>query len=138
MKGNAPDWASPELFRLCDEDFEGPDFSKLILLVLRRLDAEFPNRTDLTTCRRIAEREDAFGKIWSWLGEQGIVSGPSSNCALTLSGKQSFAAALESLPSLAAQLMHDNAGLEGENATKMLLALMRHHFNRFHSLSENR
>ncbi len=132
MTGNAPNWALPELFRLSDSDFDGPDFSRLVLMVLRRLDAEFPNRTDLTTCKRILVHETSFGRLWAWLGEQGIVSGPPSNCALTLSGKKSFGSGLENLPKLAADLMHDEAGLEGEEATKMLLAMMRHHYETFH------
>jgi len=132
MTGNAPNWALPELFCLSDEDFEGPDFSKLVLVVLRRLDAEFPTRIDLTSCKRIAEREICFGRLWGWLSDQGIVSGPPCNCALTLSGKQSFGAALESLPSLAAGLMQEEACLKGEDATKVLLAVLRHHFEMFH------
>ena len=131
MTGNAPNWASPELFCLSDEDFEGPDFSKLVLIVLRRLDAEFPARTNLAACKRIAEHEISFGQLWTWLSGQGIVSGPLANCALTLSGKQSFIAALENQPSLATRLMQEEAGLNGEDATKMLLAVLRHHFETF-------
>ncbi len=131
MTGNARNWALPELFCLSEEDFDGPDFSKLILVVLGRLDAEFPNRADLTTCERIADHEAGFRQLWEWLGEQGIVSGPPSNCALTLSGKVSFTSALEGLPHLAAELMSRDAGLEGESATKMLLSVMRHHFATF-------
>lgn len=131
MTAQAPNWALPEMFRLSDDDFDGPDLSRLVLIVLRRLDAEFPSRADLTTCRRIAEHEASFGRLWDWLSVQGVVSGPASNCALTLSGKKSFEAATESLPKLAACLMYQEAGLEGEDATKMLLAIMRHHFESF-------
>lgn len=131
MTANAPNWALPELFRLSDDDFAGPDLSRLVLIVLRRLDAEFPNRTDLTTCQRIAEHEAVFGRLWDWLSHQGIVSGPASNCALTLSGKKAFTAAIEGLPTLASSLLHQEAGLEGEDATKMLLSIMRHHFEMY-------
>ncbi len=131
MTGNAPNWASPELFRLSEDDFDGPDYSKLILVVLRRLDAEFPTRADLTACKRIAAHEAGFGKLWEWLSEQGIVSGPPSNCALTLSGKVSFRTAMDRLPRLAAELMSEESGLQGENATHMLLMVMRHHFETF-------
>ncbi|MCP5083493.1 MAG: hypothetical protein GY948_17545 [Alphaproteobacteria bacterium] len=117
---------------MSDSDFDGPDFSRVILMVLRRLDAEFPNRTDLTTCKRILVHEASFGRLWAWLSEQGIVSGPVSNCALTLSGKKSFGSGLESVPKLASGLMHDEDGLEGEDATKALLAVMRHHYETFH------
>lgn len=135
MTGNAPNWALPELFCVSEEDFDGPDFSKLILVVLRRLDAEFPNRTDLTACKRIAANQDNFNKLWFWLSEQWIVSGTPANCSLTLSGKVSFSTALERLPSLAAELLSKEAGLEGEKATKMLLTVMRHHFETFNKAS---
>ena len=132
MPENAPNWASPELFRLSDSDFDGPDFSRLVLVVLRRLDAEFPTRTDLTTCKRIVVNSTSFGRLWAWLCEQGIVSGPPANCALTLSGKRSFSHGLESLPSLAGELLHAEAALDGDDATKMLLAVLRHHYETFH------
>ncbi len=131
MTGNAPNWASPELFRLSEDDFDGPDYSKLILVVLRRLDAEFPTRANLTTSKRIAAHKAGFSQLWEWLSNQGIVSGPPSNCALTLSGKVSFRTALDRLPGLAAELMSQEAGLEGEKATQLLLAVMRHHFETF-------
>ncbi len=100
--------------------------------MLRRLDAQFPTRSDLTTCKKIRAHEASFARLWKWLEYQGIVSGPLSNCALTLSGKKSFGAAVENLPALAADLLQREDALEGEEATKMLLAIMRNHFDTFH------
>ena len=131
MTGNAPDRGFSELLGLSNRDFDGPDFSRLVLTVLLKLDADFPSRTDLTGCPRIAANETAFGQLWDWLASQGIVSGPLSNCALTLSGKQSFGTAIDAHPTLSAQLLHSENGLEGEEATKMLLAVIRHHFEHF-------
>ena len=138
MADEAPDWALPELFRLSEQDFEGPDFSKLILLVLRRLDAAFPTLIDLTTCMKIVMHIEEFTQLWEWLQQQGIVTGPVSNCTLTLSGKRSFQAVLEQSPARAARFMQAQAGLEGEEAAELLLSIMKYHFSTFGGLPENR
>ncbi|NNF78033.1 MAG: hypothetical protein HKN05_08395 [Rhizobiales bacterium] len=138
MADKAPDWALPELFRLSEQDFEGPDFSKLILLVLRRLDAAFPNLIDLTTCMKIVTHIEEFTQLWEWLQQQGIVNGPISNCTLTLSGKRSFNATLEQMPALGSRFMKAEAGIEGEEASELLLSIMKHHFRAFGGLPENR
>ncbi len=131
MADEAPNWALPELFRLSEQDFDGPDFSKLLLLVLRRLDAGFPNLIDLTTCMKIVTHIEEFSKLWGWLQNQGLVTGEISNCSLTLSGKQSFAAALEQLPKLGSRFMHSQAGVAGEEASALLHAILKHHFSTF-------
>ena len=138
MADEAPNWALPELFRLSEQDFEGPDFSKLVLLVLRRLDAAFPDLIDLTTCMRIVTHIEEFSQLWEWLQLQGIVNGPISNCSLTLSGKRSFKAALEQQPALGKRFMNTQDGIEGEEAAELLLWMMKHHFSSFGGLSENR
>ena len=48
MENNGPDWGLPENFVLSDSDFEGENFSKLLIAVIRRLDGAFPNRVDRT------------------------------------------------------------------------------------------
>ncbi len=131
MTGSAPDCAFPPTFRLYDQDFEGPDFSKVVLFVLRCLDTAFPDRIDLTTCERITAHKEGFEPLWEWLSRQGLVSGPMSNCALTLSGQKSFTAGLEIEPKLASQLMSDEPVLEGDDATRLLLGILRHHFEAF-------
>ncbi len=131
MADEAPNWALPELFRLTEQDFEGPDFSRLVLLVLRRLDSAFPDHIDLTTCMKIITHMKEFSQLWQWLQAQGIVSGPVSNCSMTLSGKRSFAAALELAPTLGTRFMYSQSGLEGEDASELLLTLLKHHFETF-------
>ncbi len=133
MTGSARNCAFPPNFRLHDQDFEGPDFSKVVLFVMRRLDSFFPDRIDLTTCESITAHKDGFQPLWEWLARQGIVSGPMSNCALTLSGQKSFSVGLESAPKLASQLMSDEPKLEGDEATHLLLAILRHHYETFRS-----
>ncbi|MEM8689341.1 MAG: hypothetical protein AAGF81_18575 [Pseudomonadota bacterium] len=103
----------------------------MILFVLRRLDLVFPDRIDLTTCQRITAHKQGFEPLWQWLTSQGLVSGPMSNCALTLSGQKSFAVGLENAPRLASELMSDEPKLEGEDATRLLLGILRHHFETF-------
>ena len=136
MADEAPNWALPELFRLSEQDFEGPDFSKLVLLVLRRLDGAFPDLIDLTTCMKIITHMEEFSRLWDWLLLQGIVNGPVSNCSMTLSGKRSFAAALELSPILGTRFMYSQKGLEGEDASELLLILLKHHFETFGSTKE--
>lgn len=131
MADEAPNWALPELFRLSEQDFEGPDFSNLLLLVLRRLAADFPNLIDLTTCMKIVSHIEEFSQLWGWLSDQGIVSGPVDNCTLTLSGKRSFDAALKQLPTLGGHLMRLQDGLDSEEASELLLAILKHHFESF-------
>ncbi|MCP5083191.1 MAG: hypothetical protein GY948_16000 [Alphaproteobacteria bacterium] len=131
MADKAPDWASPELFRLSEQDFEEAEFSKLLLLVVRRLDAAFPSLIDLTTCIRIIEHIEEFSQLWGWLKDQGIVCGHVSNGALTLSGKRAFKAALELSPAMGSRFMHSHDGLEGEEASKMLQVILRYHFENF-------
>ncbi len=131
MAEEAPNWALPELFRLTEQDFEGPDFSKLLLLVLRRLRADFPNLIDLTTCMKIVSHIDEFSQLWGWLSDQGIVSGPVDNCTLTLPGTRSFDAALAQLPTLGERFMRVQDGLDGEEASELLLAILKHHFDSF-------
>ncbi|MEM8688976.1 MAG: hypothetical protein AAGF81_16715 [Pseudomonadota bacterium] len=131
MAEEAPDWALPELFRLTERDFEGPDFSKLLLLVLRRLRADFPSLIDLTTCMKIVSHIEEFSQLWGWLCDQGIVSGPVDNCTLTLSGKRSFDTALKQLPTLGGRFMREQEGLDGDEASELLLAVLKHHFDSF-------
>lgn len=131
MTESAPECAFPQTFRLHDQDFEGPDFSRVVLFVLRRLDSDFPSRIDLTTCQRITDHKDGFDRLWTWISHQGLVSGPPSNCALTLSGHQSFSAGLENAPKLASKLMSEAPHLEGDDATRLLLGILRHHFENF-------
>ncbi len=131
MADEAPNWALPELFRLSEQDFEGPDFSRLVLLVLRRLDAAFPTLIDLTTCLKIVNHIEEFTQLWEWLRGQGVVSGSVSNCTLTLSGKQSFNAALQQAPEQAARFMRAQSGLHAEEASDMLLAILKHHFETY-------
>lgn len=131
MTGSARDCAFPPTFRLHDQDFEGPDFSKVILFVLRRLDSDFPDRIDLTTCESITAHKEGFQPLGEWLTRQGIVSGPMSNCALTLSGQKSFSVGLESAPKLASDLMSDEPRLEGDEATRLLLGILRHHYESY-------
>ena len=131
MADEAPNWALPGLFCLSEQDFEGPDFSKLLLLVLRRLAADFPNLIDLTTCMKIVSHIEEFSQLWSWLSDQGIVSGPVDNCTLTLSGKRSFDAALKQLPALGGRFMRLQDGLDAEEASELLLAILKYHFESF-------
>ena len=138
MADEAPNWSLPEMFRLSEQDFEGPDFSKLVLLVLRRLDAAFPNLIDLTTCMKIVTHIDEFTQLWEWLQNQGIVNGPVSNCSLTLSGKRSFNTALQLSPEQGSRFMRSQTGLDGEEASDMLLAILKHHFDTFGDPSKKR
>ncbi len=131
MAEEAPNWALPDLFQLTEQDFEGPDFSKLLLLVLRRLHADFPNLIDLTTCMKIVSHIEEFSQLWGWLSDQGIVSGPVDNCSLTLSGKRSFDAGLKELPTLGGRFMRVQEGLDGDDASELLLAMLKHHFDSF-------
>ncbi len=131
MNNNNPNWGLPENFRLSDEIFDGENFSNLLVLVLRRLDGAFPEPVDLSTCMRIEEHRDEFTELWSWLRAQGLVVGDLSNCTLTLSGRQAYAAALRELPVIAASLSQTQDGLEPESASRLLLATLRIHFSDF-------
>ncbi len=131
MESNGPDWGLLENFRLSDVDFVRSNFSKLLVLVLRRLDGAYPNRVELTDCWQVAENGDEIDRLWSWLSAQRIVTGEISDCSLTVSGRQAFRAAPEELQELAIMLMKSIDGLEEGDASRMLLAVLRIHYLRF-------
>ena len=131
MENNGPDWGLPENFVLSDADFDGENFSKLLIAVISRLDGAFPNRVDLSTCKRIARKREEFEQLLNWLGSQGIVNGDVTNCALTLSGRQAYKAALNEFPILAVKLSRSSEGLEMIDASRMLLAVLRVHYLEF-------
>lgn len=120
--------ALPEWFLLSDHDINGTDFSKLILLVLRRLDAEYPERVDLSDCNKLAERISEFDKIWKWLEAQQVVSGPLANCSLTLSGRQAFRKAVQLASESTRMMLQSKEGLSGIDARELMMSILRQHY----------
>ena len=125
MAAKNPEWGYSRLFRLTEGDFEEANFSRLLVIVLRRLESEFPDPVDLTSCKRIAESSDTFLDLWAWLVDQGVLTGPISNCAMTLIGRQSYQAALGEHPEVAAVLTGTSDELEPMAASLFLLSVLR-------------
>lgn len=126
MAAKSPEWGYSRLFRLSEGDFEEANFSRLLVIVLRRLESEFPDQVDLTTCKRIAEFSDTFMDLWNWLVGQGVLTGPISNCAMTLMGHQSYQAALAEHPKVAASFKDSGDELAPMDASLFLLSVLRH------------
>jgi len=119
----------PEWFRLSDPSIDGNNFNKLILMVLRRLDAEYPDRLDLSDCDRLRERINEFDKIWQWLEAQKMVSGPVSNCSLTLSGRQAFQKAVRMASETTRLMLNSKDGLSGNEAKELMMNILRQHYH---------
>ncbi len=130
MAAKSPEWGYSRLFRLSDGEFEEADFSRVLVIVLRRLENAFPDQVDLTTCERIAELSDTFTDLWNWLVDQGVVTGPLSNCAMTLVGRQSYQAALAEHPKVAADLRSSSDALDPMEASLFLLSVLRNQHER--------
>lgn len=127
----------PEWFRLSDPEIDGTDFNKLILLILRRLDAEYPERVDLSDCNKLRERVNEFKTIWEWLEGQGIVSGPISNCSLSLSGRQSFRKAVQLASESTRMMLQSKKGLIGDEAKELVMSILRQHYYSYIVRTEN-
>ncbi len=132
MTKKAPDWALPKLLCLPDDEFVGPNFSSLALVALHELYTEFPNQVDLSGHESLVKHAREFRRLWEWLRGHGVVVGPLSNCALTLSGKDSLVAALDFQPQFADELMRKKAELDERYSSALLMTVLRHHFDKFH------
>ncbi len=130
MAAKSPEWGYSRLFRLSDGDFEEANFSRLLVVVLRRLEDAFPDQVDLTSCKRIADFSDTFIDLWAWMVDQGVLSGPISNCAMTLIGRQSYLAALAEHPKVAASLNGSSDELEPMEASLFLLSVLRNQYEK--------
>ncbi|MCP5081580.1 MAG: hypothetical protein GY948_07775 [Alphaproteobacteria bacterium] len=137
MEIKGPNWTLPKHFGESDAEFDGEDFSALLILVLRQLHDAFPDSVDLNNHNQIVEDHREMGQLWSWLKAQGVANGGLANCSLTLSGKQSYDAALHELPTLAALLAQPHGKLEGADAGRLLIAVLRHQFLKFGQKTKN-
>lgn len=137
MEIKGPNWTLPKHFGESDAEFDGENFNALLILVLRQLHRAFPDSVDLSNHNEIVEDRREMGQLWNWLKAQGVVNGELAKCSLTLSGKQSYDAALHELPTLAALLAQPNGKLEGADAGRLLIAFLRHQFLRFGQRANN-
>ncbi|NNE24551.1 MAG: hypothetical protein HKN11_18275 [Rhizobiales bacterium] len=128
----------PEWFRLSDPEINGTDFNKLILLIFRRLDAEYPERVDLSDCNKLRERVNEFNRIWEWLEDQRMVSGPVSNCSLTLSGRQAFQKAVQLASASTRMMLQSKEGLSGNEAKELMMSILRQHYLDYIARTEKR
>ena len=128
MQASIPQPVLPEWFLLLDPDIDGTDFNWLILLVLRRLDAEFPNRVNLSNCNRLKERVEEFSDVWNWLERQEIINGPIENCSLTLAGRNSYRKALELASDQYRAQVQSREGLRGNEAKELVMNILRQFF----------
>lgn len=118
----------PKWFRLFDPSIDETDFNKLILMVLHRLDAEYPNRLDLSDSNKLSEKIEECSQIWGWLEKQEIVSGPMSNCSLTLSGRQSYRKAVQMASERTRLMLNSKDGLSGNEAKELMMNILRQHY----------
>ncbi|MEM8645155.1 MAG: hypothetical protein AAGF86_02320 [Pseudomonadota bacterium] len=130
MAAKTPEWGYSRLFRLSDGDFEEANFSKVLVIVLRRLESAFPDQVDLTSFEHNSEFSDTFTDLWNWLVDQGVLTGPLSNCAMTLVGRQSYQAALAEHPKVAAGLQDEGDALDPMEASLFLLSVLRNQHER--------
>ncbi len=135
---NNADSRFEEWFRLSNSEYDDGTINQLILVILRDLNAAFPERVNLLDYKKVMKHIDDFRQFWGWLDSQDMVSGPLSNSSLTLQGRQSFRAALVREPDLAAVLLHAEDGLEGHEANQMMLAVLREHFFAYIERKEER
>ena len=128
----------PEWFRLSDPGIDRTNFNKLILMVLRRLDAEYPDRLDLSDCNRLRERISEFNQIWQWLEAQKMVSGPMSNCSLTLSGRQAFRKGVQMSSETTRLMLNSKDGLSGNEAKELMMNILRRHYHDYVERNEEK
>ena len=134
---NSFDQGLPKWLRLSDCEIDGTDFDQLTLLVLRRLYAEYPNRLDLSDCIKLKERIGEFTKIWEWLELQKVVSGPVSNCSLTLSGMQAYRKTVQLASDSTRIMLESKEGLTGAEARELVLSIFHQHYHDYVERTED-
>lgn len=119
----------PEWLRLSSANVDNSDYSKLILLILRRLDAEYPKFVDLSDCNNIRRRIKDFDQLWAWLVAQELVTGTLSNCSLTLSGREALNKALQQASNTTRVEFASQRGIADAKALRLLVSVLRQHYN---------
>ena len=114
------------------------DINSVVGFVLRELDRAFPGRVNLSNYSEVRERLTTYSRIWSWLESQDILSGPLTDCSLTLLSRQSFKATLATRPDLAAALSQSESGLRGALADQLMIEFLRQHYQHYMKRQEDR
>lgn len=129
MQGRNPhsDW--PPNWDAAKSDIDRLEISESLLHLVQELYASFPDHCKPSTGQRFAENQQDYEQFFSWTKAQGIVVGEIDKCALTLSGRQAFRAALRDLPDFATRLMATDAKLSQHEAATLWLSTLRNHFD---------
>lgn len=109
-------------------DFDRLKISESLLHLVKELYVCFPDHCTPSRAKWLTENLQDAEHLFDWIKAQGIVVGDLSHCALTLSGRQAFRAALQELPDPATRLMATDAELEQGEAAKLWLETLRKHF----------
>ena len=125
LGGLLPDW-----LHLTGPDIEGVTIEDLVLRIFRRLDTVFPERVNLLEFDDLERKIGDLERIWDWLLEQAVVSGPLTNSSLTLAGCQAFRQVVENAPAAVRDRLHSRESLSGEDARRLMMQLLRCHYEK--------
>ena len=128
-----PDW-----YLLSDPVLDQCNYDELILKVLRRLDAIYPDRINLSDCISLMKRQNDFEKIWQLLEAQHLVSGPLSNCSLTLAGRRAYQKALSSSPASVQKKISSGGKLQNSESKQIVVSILREIFHSYVSRLKQR